>query len=60
MLVLEKIIRIIFEPFRFISNKNLSERLAKFFQKNTYAIYLIAFVITILIFVIRYNLNSAG
>jgi len=55
MLILEKIIRIIFEPFKFISNKNLSERLSKFFQKNTYAIYILAFLITILIFIIRYN-----
>lgn len=48
--MIKKIFKFIFEPFMFVKYKKTSEKIAEFFTKYNLLIYIIAFLITFLIF----------
>ena len=50
MKFLSRVFELIFEPFKWISSEKLFDKIAKFFSKNQFFIYIIAFIITYLIF----------
>ena len=50
MKVFNRILEIIFEPFKWFSSEKVCEKLNRFFNKNTFIIYVLAFVLTYIIF----------
>lgn len=52
--MMKKILSVIFEPFKNISSKGLSEALFNLFNKNKFIIYILAILTTTLIIFINY------
>ncbi|MDY0075242.1 MAG: hypothetical protein WC992_04320 [Acholeplasmataceae bacterium] len=57
MKILRKIITLIFEPLKALSNRNIAEKTSSYFAKNKWMVYVLAFVITMAILFITYVLN---
>ena len=53
--ILNRILEIIFEPFKWINLKAVSEKSAKFFTKYPFIIYILAMIITYCIFYIDFK-----
>lgn len=51
---LKRFFQLIFEPIKLTGNRDFSEKLAKFFTHNTFVIYIIAGIITSIVFLICY------
>jgi uncharacterized membrane protein required for colicin V production len=51
---MKKLLNFFIEPFKYISNRNISEKLSVFFSKRAVLTFLLAFVITAIIIFIRY------
>lgn len=54
MKVIGKILSFIFEPVRFVGSRNFSNIVVKFFDKHKWLIYVVALIITGVIFYIKY------
>ena len=50
MKVFNRILEVIFEPFKWFSSEKVCEKLNRFFNKNTFIIYVLAFLLTYIIF----------
>ncbi|HAX01982.1 MAG: hypothetical protein A2Y45_02635 [Tenericutes bacterium GWC2_34_14] len=57
MKILKKILTLIFEPLKALSNRNLAEKTSSFFNKNRWMIYVVSFIITMLVLIITYVLS---
>ncbi len=49
---LKEFLRLFIDPIKVIGNKKLSLYISDFFEKNKFCIYLLAFIMTFLLFVI--------
>ncbi len=54
MKIIREILSYIFEPIKLSGNREISEKTAKFFNQKRIFIYIIAFVITLAIFIYMY------
>jgi hypothetical protein len=50
MKIINRILEIIFEPFKWFGSGKVCEKLNRFFNKNTFIIYVLAFILTYIIF----------
>lgn len=57
MKTLKKILTLIFEPLKALSNRNIAEKTSSYFNKNKWMIYVVSFLITLLVLFITYILK---
>jgi hypothetical protein len=55
MTTFKKIIGFIIQPFRLVSHKNISEKIALFFSKNALWVYVLSFVFTLIVIYVAYR-----
>lgn len=54
MKFLKRFLSIFLEPIRLTGNRDFSEKLAKFFTHHPVVIYILAAILTLIIFIINY------
>lgn len=54
MKFLKRLFQTLLEPIKLTGSRDFSEKLAKFFTHKGYLIYIIALVVTIIIFIVNY------
>lgn len=57
MKTLKKILTLIFEPLKALSNRNIAEKTSSYFNKNKWMIYVVSFLITLLVLFVTYILK---
>lgn len=60
MQTIKKILTLLFEPLKAFSNRNVAEKVSKFFIEHRWMIYVVSFLITMLILFTTYILQSNG
>lgn len=56
--MMKKILNLIFEPLKAISNRNFAEKLSVFYSKNRWLSFVLAFIITAIMIFLVYILPN--
>lgn len=57
MQTIKKILTLLFEPLKAFSNRNVAEKVSKFFMDHKWMIYVVSFLLTLLILFLTYILQ---
>jgi uncharacterized BrkB/YihY/UPF0761 family membrane protein len=55
---MKKLLTLIFEPIKAFSNRNVAEKISQFFSKNKWLAFVVALVVTLVMFILYYVLPN--